>query len=150
MEKSASNEILKLRDLIKEIYNSSSEDFSGIGIILYQNISDIPIFPLRKSNPDMDFSEVIYTLSSISSHKSDYHDGFHLVSSTWELTHVSQYFSPKITPEIKLCRESGFGGRYLAALFGSKIIGVNLCGIASKNFGLAIFKDGTEILFEDL
>ncbi len=143
-------ETLKLRDIMKGIYNSSHKDFSGIGIVLYENISNIPIFPLRKSNPEMDFSDITQTLASISSHKSDYHDGFHFISNNWQLTHVSQYFSPPIIPDIELCRKSGFGGRYLAALFGSKIIGVSLCGIASKNFGLAIFKDGVEILFEDL
>lgn len=143
-------ETIRLRDLMKGIYNSSHKDFSGIGIVLYENISNIPIFPLRKSNPEIDYSDITPALVSISSHKSDYHDGFHFISSNWQLTHISQYFSPPIIPDIELCRESGFGGRYLAALFGSKIIGVNLCGIASKNFGLAIFKDGVEILFEEL
>jgi hypothetical protein len=59
---------------------------------------------------------------------------------------VSQYFSPPIVANT-LDRTKLFGGRYVAALFGSAIQGVELTGIASRGFGIAVFKDGSERLF---
>ncbi len=95
-------------------------------------------------------SDIISMLVNISSLESEFHDGFHLLSIDWKLTHVSQYFSPKIINNIKIDRSKRIGGRYMAALFGSKIQGIMLCGIISKGFGLAIFRNGKEVLFEEI
>ncbi|MBK5517948.1 hypothetical protein [Pseudomonas sp. TH10] len=47
-------------------------------------------------------------------------------------------------------RERRFGGRYLAALFGSVLPGVKMIGIATPTLGIAIFENGREIHFEEL
>jgi len=93
--------------------------------------------------------ELITSLAAISVHDCEYHDGFHIVSSDWRLIRVSQYFSPPIVANPTIDRTKLFGGRYVAALFGSAIPGVQLTGIASRGFGIAVFKDGTERLFEE-
>jgi hypothetical protein len=45
-------------------------------------------------------------------------------------------------------RSKRFGGRYLAALFGSALPDVWAAGIASPGFGIAIFERGAEVLYE--
>lgn len=92
--------------------------------------------------------DLITSLAAISVPDSEYHDGFHVVSSGWRLIRVSQYFSPPIVANATIDRTKLFGGRYIAALFGSAIHGVQLAGIASRGFGIAVFKDGSERLFE--
>lgn len=79
---------------------------------------------------------------------SEYHDGFHILDSSLHLKLVAQYFSPPVVRDVALDRSKLFGGRYVAALFGSVLAGVLLTGIASREFGIAIFERGTEKLFE--
>jgi len=49
---------------------------------------------------------------------------------------------------VMIDRTKVFGGRYIAALFGSAIPGVQLAGIASRGFGIAVFENGSERYFE--
>jgi hypothetical protein len=86
----------------------------------------------------------------MASWRSDFHDGFHLMSTEWKLTQVAQYFSPPIVPHLEVDRQKLFGGRYLAALFGSVLPGVELTGTASNGFGMAVFRHGREVYFEPL
>lgn len=137
--------INKMVNILEKILDETS-DFSGLGLILYEDISLIPIFPMRKDVPYCQ-QDLMSALEKISSYKSSFHDGFHLLNTDFQLTHISQYFSPPIVQNVKLVRNEGFGGRYLAALFGSYIPGVRLIGIASTNFGIAIFRNGEEIYY---
>ena len=73
-----------------------------------------------------------------------------IISSAGHLTRVAQYFSPPIIPDAQIDRSKRFGGRYLAALFGSAIPSVIVSGIASEGFGIAVFRSGREVIFEDV
>lgn len=133
---------------IKELLVAVKEDnpnFSGIGIIVSDDIASLPIYPLRKLIPLMPFSNPIEFLREISSYGSGYHDGFHILDSELQLKKISQYFSPPIPDHFILTRETNFGGRYLAALFGSTLKSVKLTAINSNNSGLSIFENGVEI-----
>jgi hypothetical protein len=63
------------------------------------------------------------------------------------LVRLAQYFSPPIVPSAAIDRSKRFGGRYLAALFGSALPGVLATGVASRDFGIAVFRDGREIRY---
>jgi DNA integrity scanning protein DisA with diadenylate cyclase activity len=110
----------------------------------------LPLFPLSKTINALNIQDVVSYLVAISARNSDHHDGFHVISSTWQLTRVAQYFSPPIVPDAQIDRSKRFGGRYLAALFGSEIPGVLVSGIASVGFGIAVFRGGKEVSFEGL
>jgi hypothetical protein len=140
--------IQRLRDMLANVQKNVGSDFSGIGIVVCDEIDDLPIHPLRTVSTILDTGDLVSQLSFISSTHSTFHDGFHIVSTDWKLLRIAQYFSPPIvvTAEIDWGRQ--FGGRYLAALFGSALPFVKATGIASNGFGLAIFQDGREIHFE--
>lgn len=87
------------------------------------------------------------TLASISRIDSEFHDGFHILTSDWKLSHISQYFSPPIA-DIVLDRSKRFGGRYVAAIMGSVIPDILLTGLASRDFGVSVFQNGVEVLHE--
>jgi len=139
--------VKKLKDILLNVKYGAKKDFSGLGVIIYSDVASLPIFPLRDTKPTISSDNIVNSLIELSSLTSEYHDGFHLLSENLELTHVSQYFSPPIISNVEVNRNKLFGGRYLAALFGSCLSGVIYTGITSNGFGTAIFQGGKEIIF---
>jgi hypothetical protein len=140
--------IKSLRDILWATRASAGRDFSGIGMLISDRPNELPIFPIRPMSTFPETLDLTTTLASISVFDSEFHDGFHIVSSSWQLTRVAQYFSPPIIPDATIDRSKLFGGRYLAALFGSALPDVKLAGVASDGFGVAIFEAGRERHFE--
>lgn len=140
--------IQRLRDTLASIQNNVGSDFSGIGVVVCDVADDLPIHPLRTVSTIPSAGNLVSQLSSVSSIHSTFHDGFHIVSTDWRLLKVAQYFSPPIVATAEIDWSRQFGGRYLAALFGSALPNVKATGIASNGFGLALFQDGKEIYFE--
>lgn len=138
-----------LRDTLRGVMKLRTPDFSGVGVIVCNSPESLPIVPLVRSSPRLDAEDLISQLVAISSRRSDHHDGFHIISEAGRLTRVAQYFSPPIIPDAAIDRSKRFGGRYLAALYGSAIPEVRLSGIASEVFGIAIFRACRQVFFED-
>lgn len=144
-----SSSISKLHGILRQVQRAAGDDFTGVGVLVCDAPDTLPILPLRTvSTLSTAGASLVSSLAAISVSESEYHDGFHIVSSDWELIKVAQYFSPPIITNAAIDRTKRFGGRYLAALFGSGIPGVQLTGIASQGFGIAVFKDGIERFFE--
>lgn len=137
--------IENFKKLLFKIDDASDDDFSGTGIVVYREIDDIPIFPLHHSNLAGWSCDIESTLIEISKISNPYHDGFHFVSSGFQLTHTSQYFSPPIVKNVILDRSKIVGGRYMAALFGSYLSNVLLAGIITKKNGIVVFENGVDI-----
>ena len=139
----------ELRDLLYEVWLKSNYDFSGIGLVVFNDTADLPIINLQSSVPEIT-GTLTEVLSNISSKKSKYHDGFHFLNKKGELIFVAQYFSPPIVRAAYFDRSRFVGGRFVAALFGSYISGVIRTGIVSERHLLSIFENGQEIHFEEL
>ncbi|WP_165486574.1 hypothetical protein [Methylobacterium sp. GXF4] len=140
--------ICRFADVLKSTMEAAGPGFSGIGLIVCDNPQGLPIYPLRsRQNPHFHEDTVDY-LAEISQAAGDYHDGFHILSEGMEVTKIAQYFSPPISKKALITQRKPFGGRYLAALFGSCLPGVKLTGIATRGFGVATFSEGREIHFE--
>jgi hypothetical protein len=137
----------RLADVLSEIRKRAGLQFSGIGIIVSDYPNGLPLFPIGQPTKIV-VSDTISYLVDISNPESGYHDGFHVVSAKFHIELISQYFSPPIVTSAFIDRRKRFGGRYLAALFGSAIPEVYLTGIASKNFGSAVFEKGKEVSYE--
>ena len=150
MDSSLDLHINFLKALLKDVYLKRTSDFSGLGIIIYNNLENLPTSSLRensKLNDEIyDYESIVNYLVSISSKLSDYHDGFHLISSQLHLTHVCQYFSPPIVKGIDL--NFIYGGRFRAGLYGSYLEAVSLCGIASMAYSPLLFHKGLLINVE--
>lgn len=138
----------QLKHVLSRVQVLAGSDFSGIGLLLCTSERDLPIYPLRPNGEMPPCPDLVQCLASISSTKSEFHDGFHIVSTDWRLLKVSQYFSPPIIHAAQIDWSKKFGGRYLAALFGSTLPSVVAAGIASNGFGLAIFQNCHEVYFE--
>jgi len=140
--------IERLIDLLSKVQSQAGRDFSGIGIIISDAPETLPVFPIRLPHNKFRRHNLIDNLVQNSRQQSEFHDGFHVISSNFELTLAAQYFSPPIVADAQINRTKLFGGRYLAALFGSSLPKVNLIGIASNGFGIAVFLNGAEVYFK--
>lgn len=138
----------RLRNLLTSVKQIAGSDFSGIGLLICDRPEDLPIVALRDRSLPRSTDDLIAILAGISSMRSEFHDGFHILSTDFMLLEVAQYFSPPAQEGLIIDRSKPIGGRYLAAQFGSAIPGVYMSGIASDTLGVAVFQDGAEVLFE--
>ena len=139
-----------MRINLRDVCRKAGESFSGVGLIVYEEIDRVRAFPLRDTFPNADGLDVTDVLADMSTQHSEYHDGFHLVTTDWELTHVSQYLSPPIATDCQIAKDRCPGGRYLTALFASRIPGVTLTGIVRSDLSMSIFENGREVHYEKL
>jgi hypothetical protein len=138
----------QLHHILRRVHDAGHIDFSGVGLLVCDDPADLPIFPISNASAFAASGDLIADLIHLSSFTSRHHDGFQIVSSDQRLIRISQYFSPPIKPTTLVNRHRRFGARYLAALFGSALPTIPLSGIASRGFGIAIFKSGEEALYE--
>ena len=138
-------EIVRFAQLLVDIEKRKNTNFSGLGLIVYNNIDSLPVSSMIMNTdliqlPIINYDEVIKTLLTISTEKHPYHDGFHLLSKKFALTHICEYFS---TPIIRAAAiTSNKGSRYRTALYGSYLPSVYASGVVSKHYGLELFKEG--------
>lgn len=139
----------ELRILLREVWDRSGAGFSGVGVIVCNNVAELPIVSLRNDAPTT-VGSVADVLSNISQSASRFHDGFHIINEKGKLTHVAQYFSPPVVREAGFDRHRLIGGRFVAALFGSAIPGVLMTGIVGVRSGLSVFRNAEEVIYEEL
>lgn len=132
--------------LLKKIAEAAGNDFSGVGIIVY----DEDVFDENRHcdlRPDVhcphlhvaDEQMVTYLLG-ISAYGHALHDGFHMVNKEGYLTHVAQYFVPPIVKELSPNQEHGV--RLYSSMCGSMIEGVLFIGMISSNNQVFLFVNG--------
>ena len=134
-----------LLELLIKVDERAGVDFSGTGVIVSTQVDDLPILAIRPVSDPGEVANVIDLLATISNPAQEHHDGFHVLDPDLRIIRLGQYFSPPIVLSAQIDRTKRFGGRYLAALFGSMLPGVLATGIASRDFGIALFREGHEI-----
>lgn len=137
--------VAELRHLLKTILARGSGNFSGIGLIVTNDPASLPITGLRPDSQCQSSANLLDQLIALSHAASDFHDGFHILSSRFDLLRVSQYFSPPIVTIAPIDPSRHVGGRFMAAIFGSALPGAIMTGVASPRYGVAVFEDGREV-----
>ena len=140
--------INELAEVLRRARSLAGNDFTGVGVIVCDPDTELPTFPLRLEVSIPKRKDVAITLAELSRAGSDLHDGFHVLTPELDLVALSQYFSPPIVEAAVVDRKRNFGGRYIAALFGTTLPGVHLCGISTESVGVVIFRHGYEVFFE--
>ncbi|WP_080268983.1 diadenylate cyclase [Pseudomonas avellanae] len=138
----------RLVKFLDDVTAQSGSEFSGVGVIVSESYASLPVFSMRMAASLNGLLDSARYLAEISRPGNDLHDGFHVLSADLEIVALAQYFSPPIPPGVVPNRSRAFGGRYLAALFGSSLPGVILTGISTPTQGIAIFKNGSEVYFQ--
>ncbi|KAB0466519.1 hypothetical protein HX787_28330 [Pseudomonas tolaasii] len=138
----------RLADLLVDVAALSGEDFSGAGVIVMEDDAILPAFPMRVNATVNSTLDTAHLLAEISHADNDLHDGFHVLSADLKIILLAQYFSPPIPSGVLPNRSRAFGGRYLAALFGSCLPGVIFTGVSTPRLGVAVFEKGNEVFFQ--
>lgn len=133
----------RMRDLLLRLRMTiPKEEFCGVGLILYSDVTSLPIASLRPGNSPLEGGTLEDIISKASCLSEPCHDGFHLVSNDWRLTHVNQYFAPPLPTNITLEVRPGFGARHASALLGSLLPGVICIGVLGNGDSLVVFQEG--------
>lgn len=137
-------------ELVLKIHRIQGAAFSGMGLLLYNNIHSInpyhcslthlthPIPNLHLKSP-----KLVTYLENISSIDHPCHDGFHFINHNGCLTHVAQFLSPPINKNYN--NIYGQGARTLCSLNGSIINGVLMIAIITSKRDIYFFKNGRVI-----
>ncbi|MDM0079226.1 hypothetical protein QTI17_01345 [Variovorax sp. J31P179] len=136
-----------LKSLLLKIAGRVDAEFSGLGIIVWDGAAAMPIHPMRDRLPaGMCRGGAQEWLIANSRESSAFHDGFHVFNQSLQLVQPAVYFSPAIVPGLVIpAHARSFGGRYLAAVFGSCLQGVLCTGVLSRTYGPYVFRDGREV-----
>ncbi|WP_417431675.1 hypothetical protein [Halpernia sp.] len=141
----------KLIEIIDNILKSKSIDFTGLGLIIYRELKNLP---LESINENCLLGEILIDVKSISNKLIEIstkdnicHDGFHLVNESFDLTDLSYYFSTPISNVLKPSHMKG--SRYRTAFYGSLLNDV-LCTVSiSSRFDVFIFINGKEFTLDE-
>lgn len=134
-----------LHQELDNIGAQATSRLAGVGVIVHDGSHGLPVYPLRQVSPPPFKAPLSEYLLQLCDESSPFHDGFHILDSKFRVTAVAQYFSPPIVPETRVDRSRLFGGRYLAALFGSMLPGVLATGVFSCGYGTVVFRQGSEV-----
>ena len=133
----------RLGDTLVDVYHAIPEsEFSGVGLLVCSDASALPRWPLTgatRASPDGDVVAAIRDSSLLSKP----HDGFHILSPDWKLTHTNQYIAPPVPSDFQLVGgRLGFGARHLSALLASRLPTVICAGVLNTRKRILVFTDG--------
>lgn len=143
----------RMLDLLLLVAERKPRDFTGLGVVFYTSLADLPHLPLGQSLPVglalpvVGAESVAVALATVSARTSAWHDGFHLVEAdTLSLTHLCQFLSPGILTEF--CHPPGAsptGARHMTALLASRLQGIECVGLLTNQDELTLFEHGAQV-----
>ena len=135
--------IARLGDTLVEVYRSMPEsEFGGVGLLVCRDAATLPRWPLTGAERPLPDGDVVAAICN-SSMLSRPHDGFHILSPDWTLTHTNQYIAPPVPPDFELVGgRPGFGARHLSALLASRLPTVICAGVLNTAKRILVFADG--------
>ncbi|QXH48129.1 diadenylate cyclase [Pseudomonas xanthosomatis] len=135
--------------LLKLISATKKKQFSGVGIVFYNDLQLLPMTALGSTatpKPHLPISQIdtiARTLTILSDLQSPWHDGFHLINSDSQaLTHISQFLAPPLDhlPDNKYSRPSG--ARLMTAMLSSMVTGIDCIGVLNTSGEITIYQNG--------
>ena len=146
--------ILDMYSLLKRISDNCTENFSGIGIVVYdERVFDSNCHcDLRPNNKCKNYNiideRIVNYLIDVSDYHNDLHDGFDMIDSKGNLTHVAQYFVPPIVKRFQPNLKHGV--RLHSSICGSVLDGVICIGVISSGRDIYILRNGSYVNLEEL
>jgi hypothetical protein len=135
--------------LLQQIKRLRSETFSGIGLVFYSDLEELPSVPLGHRNamkPDLPVfgtEAISRILAKVSDQASPWHDGFHMIDmQSQSLTHISQFLAPPLKCLEQPPEDLPSGARQMTALLTSLIPGIMYVGVLSMGDEIIVYKNG--------
>lgn len=129
--------------MLADVHGSIPDaEFCGVGLLVCRDVSALPRWPLTRAQPPQSGGDVVATICSVSMLNGP-HDGFHILSPDWALTHTNQYIAPPVPPDFRLVVGlPGFGARHMSALLASRLPTVICAGVLNTRRRVLVFADG--------
>lgn len=137
--------IENLYNILSTLKTQENNLFSGVGLLICDNTDNLPISSLHNSSFVTSGQDLAKQLIELSNYNNRYHDGFHILSTNLEITHVAQYFYPKPPKEHIHSSAENYGVRYFVAKIGSTLPDVKYSAIVNSNYEIYIFQDGKRL-----
>ncbi|PYD04900.1 hypothetical protein DND90_13105 [Pseudomonas syringae pv. maculicola] len=138
--------------VLEQIKRLKSELFSGVGLVFYAHLEELPSVPLGHSNamkPDLPIlgaEAISRILVKVSDHTSPWHDGFHMIDvKAQSLTHLSQFLAPPLKGLAQLPEDLPSGARQMTALLTSLIPGIAYVGVLSMGDEVVVYRNGSPL-----
>jgi hypothetical protein len=135
--------------LLKLIKSLRKEQFTGLGIVFYNELKFLPIAALgstatpRPHLPVSQIDTIARTLIDLSDLQSPWHDGFHLINGNSQaLTHISQFLAPPLDYLLYDNSPRPSGARLMSAMLSSMVIGIDCVGVLNTPGEIIIYKNG--------
>lgn len=139
--------------LLQQIKRLRSESFSGIGLVFYYHLEELPTVPLGRWNamkPDLPIfgvESISRILAKVSDRASPWHDGFHMIDmQSQSLTHLSQFVAPPLNWLAQLPEDRPSGARQMTALLTSVIPGITYVGVLSMGGEVIVYENGQALV----
>lgn len=140
-------------DLLLRVAERKPRAFTGLGVVFYTSLADLPHLPLGQSLPAglglpvVGAENVAIALAAVSDRASAWHDGFHFVDvHSQALTHLCQFLSPGIPHEFtQSMGASPMGARHMTAQLVSRLQGIECVGLLTNQDELTLFERGTQV-----
>lgn len=143
-------------ELIRRVAEEAEADFSGVGLICYSNLSNLPHLALSVPHDSIRVLPIIGVnaigafLAEASCATSPLHDGFHLIAvQSFALTHVCHFIAPVIPPD-----QSGLqlaaGARHMSAQLASRAQGIEAAALIARDGTGVVYERGIKIFEERL
>ncbi|PMV19569.1 hypothetical protein C1X21_17865 [Pseudomonas sp. FW305-3-2-15-A-LB2] len=135
--------------LLEKIKRLRSEAFSGVGLVFYYDLEELPSVPLGHRNamkPDLPIfgaEAISRILAKVSDQASPWHDGFHMIDMrSQSLTHISQFLAPPLKCLAQPPEDLPSGARQMTALLTSLIPGITYVGVLGMGDEIVVYKNG--------
>lgn len=135
--------------LLEQLKRLRSESFSGVGLVFYSHLKELPSTPLghrtamKPDLPTSGFEAIACMLAKVSDHESPWHDGFHMIDmKSRSLTHLSQFLAPPLEDLAQPPEDRPNGARQMTALLTSLIPGITYVGVLSTGDEIVVYENG--------
>jgi hypothetical protein len=142
--------------LLTLITRKLTDDFSGLGIVIYDSLRALPFLPLEVGGDEMfnlpvsGLDAVGEVLAHTAKRSTHWHDGFHLLQADpLRLTHLCQFISPPL-PKAGDSVPRASGARHMTALLASRVAGIVAVAILTQERVASIYEAGTRTKSEPL
>ncbi|GAA2988473.1 hypothetical protein [Actinokineospora diospyrosa] len=135
-------------ELAQAIVKQKTDQFSGIGLILYSPPLRLPTVRMVENElvsiSVRDSTESAELLTPLADKSSPFHDGFHLIrADCLELTHICQFVSPPIPEGVtSIITGTAVGARNMSALLTSLAPSIELAVAISQSGRIVVYKEG--------
>ncbi len=134
--------------LLTLITRKVPEDFSGVGIVIYDSLLALPFLPLdvgeveRFNLPVSGLDAVGDVLARTARRSTHWHDGFHFLhAESLRLTHLCQFISPPLPNAGDLVPRAS-GARHMTGLLASRVAGIVAVAILTQERVASIYESG--------